>query len=280
MQLPYRMLVMDLDGTALGANPGEFAPDVLAAAQQAAESGAVVAFATGRPRTFLPPAVQPDTLPWLRYLVLNDGALVLDRVTGETLWCEPVDAAALEGVEQVSERFGVAVEYIDAAGCYHVPAQWLEPLHANPNVSVFHKGVLQKSARTFTGAAAQFAADKVLKINMPWVPPEQWSAVCAALEQAGVLPMECAPGALEITSAKAGKREAVRFLAQKLGMTLADVMALGDSGNDLALLQAAGFGVAMGNASAAVKAAADAVTAPNSESGAAKAIRKWLLQEG
>lgn len=277
MQLPYRMLAMDLDGTALGRKPNTFAPDVLEAARQASEHGVTVVFATGRPCNHLPPEVCEGALPWLRYLVLNDGAIILDRQTGETLWCEPIPETTLENVAQVSEHFGVAAEYIDAEGCYHVPERWLDPIHAQPVVSAFHKSVLQKSAQTFSGSPAQFAEDKILKINLPWVPPEKRRAVCEALKRAGVLPMECAPGAFEVTSGKAGKREAVRFLAEMLGMTLADVMALGDSGNDLELLQAAGFGVAMGNAPEFVKAASDAVTAPNTESGAAKAIRKWLL---
>lgn len=277
MQLPYRMLAMDLDGTALGREPNVFAPDVLETARQAAEQGVTVVFATGRPCNHLPPEVCEGALPWLRYLVLNDGALILDRQTGETLWCEPVPEAALENVEQIGRKFDIPVEYIDAAGCYHVPEGWLEKIHAQPEVSAFHKSVLDKSAETFVGNAAQFAKDKVLKINLPWVPTESRSAVCNALKQVGVLPMECAPGAFEVTSGKAGKREAVRFLAEMLGMTLADVMALGDSGNDLELLKAAGFGVAMGNAPEFVKAEAHAVTAPNTESGAAKAIRKWLL---
>lgn len=277
MQLPYQILAMDLDGTALGADPGQFAPDVLEAAQEAAEQGVTVVFATGRPATHLPPAVHKGSLPWLRYLVLNDGSLILDRQTEKTLWCEPVSETALDGVAQVSEHFGVAVEYIDAAGCYHVPEQWLQVILAQPEVSVFHKEVLRKSAVLFVGGASQFASDRILKINMPWVPPQQWQAVCTALEQAGVMPMACAPGALEITSPKAGKRAAVQFLAEQLDLTLADVMALGDSGNDLELLQSAGFGVAMENAPESIRAAADAVTAPNYESGAAKAIRKWLL---
>lgn len=279
MQLPYRILAMDLDGTALSADPNTFAPGVLEAACKAAAQGVTVVFATGRPCTHLPPDVRPGTLPWLRYLVLNDGAVILDRQTGETLWCEPVSAAALDAVAQTSEQFGIPVEYIDAAGCYHVPARWLEVIHAQPEVSAFHKQVLHKSAVPFAGSPVQFAAEQILKINLPWVPLPQRSAVCAALERAGVLAMECAPGAFEITSGKAGKREAMRFLAQRLGMTLADVMALGDSGNDRELLQAAGFGVAMGNAPEFVKAAADAVTAPNDQSGAATAIRRWLLGE-
>ena len=71
---------------------------------------------------------------------------------------------------------------------------------------------------------------------------------------------------------------AVAFLAGCLGLTLQDVMAIGDSGNDAALLAAAGLGVAMGNAPAHVQQAARAVTGRNTEGGAAQAIRRWLLE--
>lgn len=279
MELPYRMLVLDLDGTALGKDPVQFAPGVLAACEAAAARGVEVVFATGRPRTHLPPDVRPGALPWLRYLVLNDGAQVWDRQTGACLWLQAVDAAALERVAAVGKAFDVPVEYIDAAGVYHVPGPALEVLlQAQTPVSAFHRNILHTSARAFAGSPAQFAPQSIVKINMPCVPPDRWDAVCTALEAAGVLPMECCAGALEITSPRAGKREAVRFVAEKLGFGLDAVMALGDSGNDAALLKAAGLGVAMGNASAVAKQAADAVTGANWEGGAAQAVCKWLLR--
>lgn len=280
MELPYRMLVLDLDGTALGKDPAQFAPGVLDACEQAAAKGAEVVFATGRPLTHLPPDVQPGCLPWLRYLVLNDGAQVFDRQTGACLWLQEVPPEALARVAAVGQQYAVPVEYIDAAGVYHVPDKALERLLCEETpVSAFHRNILRTSASAFTGRPAQFAPEHIVKINTPWVPADRWDAVCAALEAAGVLPMECCAGALEITSPKAGKREAVRFVAEKLDFGLADVMALGDSGNDAALLKAAGLGVAMGNASAVAKQAADAVTALNWEGGAAQAVHKWLLQD-
>jgi 5-amino-6-(5-phospho-D-ribitylamino)uracil phosphatase len=54
-------------------------------------------------------------------------------------------------------------------------------------------------------------------------------------------------------------------------------MAIGDGVNDREMLQAAGWGVAMGHASDAVKAVADAVTGNNSEDGAAQAIERYVL---
>ncbi|MFQ9411789.1 MAG: HAD family hydrolase [Evtepia gabavorous] len=57
------------------------------------------------------------------------------------------------------------------------------------------------------------------------------------------------------------KGEALRYLLDRLDIAPEEVLAMGDGGSDLPLLQAAGIGVAMGNATEAVKAGADFVTA-------------------
>ena len=57
-------------------------------------------------------------------------------------------------------------------------------------------------------------------------------------------------------------------------------MALGDSGNDVAMLRAAGLGVAMGNAAPEVQKAADVVTDSVAEDGAALAVRRYVLEVG
>ena len=54
---------------------------------------------------------------------------------------------------------------------------------------------------------------------------------------------------------------------------------MGDNDNDIPMLEAAGFGVAMGNASAGVRAVADWVAPPVDEDGAAVALAKWVLSE-
>ena len=56
-----------------------------------------------------------------------------------------------------------------------------------------------------------------------------------------------------------------------------DAAAFGDSENDMPMLEAAGWGIAMENAEEAVKDKADKVTLSNNEDGIAYAIKKWLL---
>lgn len=81
---------------------------------------------------------------------------------------------------------------------------------------------------------------------------------------------------LEFTKLGADKGNGLRQLAQYLGVPVADTIAIGDTENDLAIIQAAGVGIAMGNATDAVKAASDDITLSNEKSGVAAALRKYF----
>lgn len=82
---------------------------------------------------------------------------------------------------------------------------------------------------------------------------------------------------LDITHAEANKGSALRAIAAHTGLALDEIAAIGDMTNDLAMLEIAGFSIAMGNAPAEVKAAVDAVTASNREEGFARAVRELVL---
>lgn len=81
---------------------------------------------------------------------------------------------------------------------------------------------------------------------------------------------------LEITHADADKWEALRDLADHLGVSADEVMTIGDGDNDRPMLRGAGLSFAMGNAPDFVKETADYITKDNEHDGAAAAIRKML----
>ena len=82
---------------------------------------------------------------------------------------------------------------------------------------------------------------------------------------------------LEFTKAGTNKASGLKFLAGYLGMTMDEVMAVGDSENDIEMLREAGLGIAMGNASSEVKEVADEITLDNEHEGVAAAIGKYIL---
>lgn len=84
---------------------------------------------------------------------------------------------------------------------------------------------------------------------------------------------------LEMNYEGKGKGNALQVLAGHFGMDLSETMALGDYDNDAGMIGRAGIGVAMSNASAAAKAAADFVTLSNDEDGLSFAIGRFCFPE-
>ena len=83
----------------------------------------------------------------------------------------------------------------------------------------------------------------------------------------------------EIAMAGITKWSAIQWLAAQWAIPDAAICAVGDDVNDLAMIQSAGLGVAMGNAQPEVKAAADRVVATHDEDGLVQVV-EWLLEKG
>jgi len=84
------------------------------------------------------------------------------------------------------------------------------------------------------------------------------------------------PFFLEFAAEGVSKASGLAFLAGRLGFSSRQTLAFGDGENDLELLEWAGYGVAVGNADARVKAAADWVCPPVSQEGVASVIEALL----
>lgn len=89
-----------------------------------------------------------------------------------------------------------------------------------------------------------------------------------------VTPVISAKNCLDIVKKGVSKGNALKTYSQMLNIQPEEIVAIGDSENDLEMLQFAGFSVAMGNADIFVKKACDMITSTNDEGGVAYAINK------
>lgn len=85
------------------------------------------------------------------------------------------------------------------------------------------------------------------------------------------------PTNIEVNALGVNKAQGIKRICERLDIEITNVMAVGDSLNDIAMIKEAGFGVAMGNAQQVVKEAADWTTLTNDEDGVAHAIFKWVM---
>lgn len=86
------------------------------------------------------------------------------------------------------------------------------------------------------------------------------------------------PQYLEILPYGVSKQTGIHFLAEYLGVNVADTIAVGDETNDVEMIKAAGIGIAVSNANSAAKEAADVVTsASNNEDAMAEVVKNYVL---
>lgn len=83
--------------------------------------------------------------------------------------------------------------------------------------------------------------------------------------------------AFSITAKGVNKGSSLDYLAKLYGIKTEEILAIGDSGNDIAMIKAAGLGVAMGNGLQSLKDCADYVAPPVSEDGVAETIERFVL---
>ena len=82
------------------------------------------------------------------------------------------------------------------------------------------------------------------------------------------------PNYLEVLAAGVCKEQAMEALLAYYGISMDRTVAIGDGEVDIGMIRQAGLGIAMGNASAAVRNAADCVTATNDEEGVYLALKR------
>ena len=243
-----RLLALDLDGTLLN-GAKQITPRTQAALERARQQGVLMVPVTGRPAQGLPPAVL--SLPGLRYAVTSNGATIRDLVEQQVL---------------LEKHLAPALCLQVLARCAHIPMIR----------QVFRAGVGYLSRPDYETLRARYAGTARRQYHLD---PRQGLRQCLA-DLPGIGFADPFPNDLEVIAGEIDKGEALRYLLDRLDIAPEEVLAMGDGGSDLPLLQAAGIGVAMGNATEAVKAGADFVTASCEADGVALAIEKFVLSEG
>lgn len=85
---------------------------------------------------------------------------------------------------------------------------------------------------------------------------------------------------LDITHPTANKGEGILMLSELLDIPTSQIVTIGDMENDVYMFQQSGVSIAMGNATPAVQAHAQYITATNEEEGFAKAMNRYVLSRG
>lgn len=273
--MQIRLIALDLDGTVFN-DQKEITPRTVQAIRAALQKGITVLPATGRTVTGVPK--QFTEIPGVRYALTSNGASVVDLQTGEKLVSLPFD------IEQAERAFDVLKDYGGMLSIF-IDGQSYTTSENAANTQDMVPANLREYFRTTRNEVPDMHRmmeqhpDEIEKFSIMY-PTEAdrdaaWQAVakaCPRLEITSSIERN-----MELNAPGVSKGRGLMALAERLGLARDQVMAVGDSGNDLTMLEAAGLGVAMANATREVRHASDVITADNNHDGVAEAIEKYTL---
>jgi Cof subfamily protein (haloacid dehalogenase superfamily) len=275
-----RLIVFDLDGTALNSEK-IISPRTWAAFDAAHRAGIAIVPATGRQLNFLPRGLPEH--PGIPYIIANNGATVFSPVEKKILLHLPFSregaAAILDECRNCKALvFGSSAErsVLDNKGaCWDDPE--IRALYRRWE-SLWSPRLKNLEEAFFTGERRP--EEELCKFALVFARQADHARAREKLKaRADIQVTSSGQDNLELVMPGVGKESALRFITEKLGLTMSRVMSIGDNLNDIGMIREAGFGVAMGNALPEVKAEADFITASCDEDGVALAIEKALGEE-
>ncbi|MGN6694402.1 MAG: Cof-type HAD-IIB family hydrolase [Aquihabitans sp.] len=269
--MPFRAIATDLDGTLLRSD-GNVSPRTRAAVDAAEDAGLLFVIATGRPPRWIPPVI--EQLGERGLVVCANGGSVFDPARHELVKRNDLDPVVVaEVVDDVQAAFPDALFGVEQGFRFAVDElvrkrpedqarmeSWQDPdLQIVPIRSVLDEGVTKL----------------IIRLTHP-APPGTADAVQAVIGDRARVTHSTNESFLEVSRPDVTKAVTVERLLLESGIGPDEVVAFGDMPNDLALIEWAGLGVAVGNAHPALRAAADEVTATNDEDGVALVIERIL----
>ncbi|HKA13406.1 MAG TPA: HAD family hydrolase [Myxococcota bacterium] len=275
--MTIRLVALDLDGTLLDPY-GKLTRSVRDAVDRLFRRELRVVLCTGRRfRTALPHA---QALGLSGAIVVNNGALVKDLATSETLQHAYLPDSEFDQVIAHVRSHGPPLVYVDTyRDGVDIFTEHRDRAHP------FQREYLddQGAAATIVDDVARVGRDRVIMVSAmadePSLEELRRSAHArfgARIQTHSLINKNYRGQILEFLSPAAGKWQALERLAASWGVEFDEIAAVGDDTNDAELLRRVGLGIAMGNALPEVRAAARAVVRGNAEGGAVEAIEHIL----
>ncbi|MEK4972577.1 Cof-type HAD-IIB family hydrolase [Niallia sp. FSL R7-0648] len=268
--MSYKMIVLDMDDTLL-TDDHIISEATKTALMLAQEKGIKVVLASGRPTYAMLDAVKELRLAEYGSFILSfNGAKITNCQTNEELFSSTLSPETVHQLFDLSQRENI----------------WIHT-YMNNEIITQENNPFTEIEGKLTGLPIKTVADFKQTVSTPVVKVLMVKEETYLKEVEARLQKELAndlsvmrskPYFLEFTELGVTKGTSLAILIEKLGISREEVIAIGDSYNDVAMIEFAGLGVAMGNAPDDVKQLADYVTDTNNNDGIAKVIDTFILE--
>lgn len=271
--MKYKLLVLDVDGTLLNEEKA-ISKRTLAALLKVQQMGVRIALASGRPTYGLLPIAKSLELGLYGGFILSyNGSQIIDAKNGEVLFERRINPEMIPYIEKKAIKNGFALfTYHDDTLLTNTP----DNVHVREEAALNN---LKLIAEEEFSTAIDFAPCKCMLVSDD-------EEALTDLENHwkkrldGVLDVfRSEPYFLEVVPCTVDKANTLAVLLEYLDIRRDEVLAIGDGVCDVAMIQLAGMGVAMGNSVDSVKICADYTTDTNGNDGVAQAVEKLILAD-
>lgn len=265
----YKMIVLDLDDTLLQ-NDGTVSKYTKEKLQEAQRKGVKVVLASGRPTFAIEQIANILELEkYDGYIISYNGARIVKCTTREEMYSSNITVRQIHELYDMSRKEGA---YIQTYIGNHIIASE-ENKYTDIEKQITGMDIIV--AKDFK----KYISEDVVKAIVLQHPDrlkaieEKWKNVIGDSMYMTI----SKPFFLEFMNKEVDKSKSIERLAKILGISMPEVITIGDSYNDLSMIKDAGLGVAMNNAVDCVKKVADYITDDNEHNGVAKVIEKFII---
>ncbi len=275
--MKIKLIALDMDGTLLLDDFRSISPRNKEALEAAIKKGIEVVPATGRIRGHIPESV--TEIEGMHYLISSNGAIVYDLKADALISANYIGSGTVEKIISVLNKRQLFY------GVYYKGDNYIQKgaFDRLENTQQFDPGHLDfvRSVSLTVDSLYDFVLEHrsaIEKIDIPFLSDHELRVLWQKFSNyKGIVLTGPIPNTIEVSHYKSNKREGLRELCHKLKINPQEVMAIGDSDNDLEMFEFAGFTVAMENATDELKALAKEHTLHYLEDGVAHAIEKFVL---
>lgn len=270
----YQLIALDIDGTLLNTNK-EITPDTEAAVHRAFAAGKEVVLSTGR--SFAELAEILDTFPEMRYGICESGALIFDRQSDTPIAVHPIDVELARQAVDIARPRDILI-HIFLNGRPVISQRRMEQL-ADFQIPYFQSMFERYSLQVPDGPdyCLNQPHPSMEKINLYHHTVEERSETERLLAHLPLSMVDSEKTSLELSAAGVDKGKGLYELCRHLGIPIEATIAVGDSFNDAAILNAAGLAIGMGNTAEPVRKLCDVIVKDCDHDGVAEAIERYLL---
>ncbi len=273
--MDIKLIATDLDGTLL-TNDKKLSAKNAESLKLAAQREIFIVPATGRP--WIGVCEELKRMSFIRYAIVMNGAMVWDSYQQKAIYRSNFSTEQALLLWDFVQKYNTMTD-AHVGGVGRISPYYYD--NCEEYVESEAISVLLRATRIKTDDVRKLISESeegAEKINLTFKDVNERNQAFEELKQFDfAVATSSVSNNIEINHINATKGKALTHLAKHLGLDMSQVMAFGDSGNDITMIESAGFGVAMGNAFPVIKEKASFITLDNERDGVAYAIEKHIL---